>query len=337
MPRDILSDEDVPDEALGLIFADTSQTKAVFRGLDKLFEIPRTANHAWGAAIIGPARLGKTSLIREYLSRCAEKDVADRRGPDKCTHVVRKPLRHLYVQLAPGTNLNNICSQTLAAMGDPDPTYGNRETRTRRVDDVLRDGKLDVVIYDEVHNLVDTDTLRVEQKAAHWISGRLDQGRCPMVLIGYTSLSEVLRRNPFLSGRLKPMPPLRAYAWDNAEDLADFRYVLSVLDGQLGFTISSDLADEGRARRLCYATSGLLGLLEKLLMHARGLAHDDRHSCLTDAILRQAVEDERAMGLGLYFNPFEVTDLKAAVRDAKKGRPNEEVASSGSLKKGRPS
>jgi hypothetical protein len=246
-------------------------------------------------------------------------------------------LKHLYVQLAPGTKLNNICSQTLAAMGDPDPTYGNREARTRRVDAVLRDGKYNVVIYDEVHNLVETDTLRVEHNAAHWLSGRLDQGRCPMVLIGYTSLSVALRRNSFLSGRLKPMPLLRAYAWDNPDDLADFRYVLSVLDAELGFRISSDLQAEGRARRLCCATSGLLGLLEKLLMHARGLAHDNRHSCLTDAILRQAVEDERAMGLGLYFNPFEVTDLKAAVRDAKKERPNEEIASSRSLKKGHPS
>lgn len=308
--RDILDIDGAPDEALGRVFVDTTQTKAVFRRLDALFERKRTTGHAWGVAVLGPARSGKTSVVREYLLRCRDGDVQDRMD-DGDTDVVRRPLRHLYIELKPQTRLTTIASQTLAAMGDPDPTYGDKEEQADRVHEALRSGTYEAIIYDEIHNLVDTDTLRVEQKAAHWLSGVLDVGVCPMIMIGYTGFKDVLIRNEYLAGRLLPVRPLTASTWDDPESLAEFAHVLSAMEGQLGLPQPSGLSEPDLARRICYATSGRFGFLENLLTHARDLARENRHSCITRRVLAEAVADTCYTWRDQTFNPIDVDDLAA--------------------------
>ena len=57
---------------------------------------PMDRNHAWGMALVGPARAGKTTMVAEYLLSCGKGEHG------------RRPLKHLYARLVPDTKPSNI-------------------------------------------------------------------------------------------------------------------------------------------------------------------------------------------------------------------------------------
>ena len=313
--RDFLDTGDLAPDSLGHVFVDTLETKAVFRGLDDLFASPRTPTNGRGIAVLGPPRCGKTILVQEYLSRCMAGNAEDREGDN----VVRRPLKYLYVRLQPGTRLATIPSQTLHALGHPAPFAGKHHAQTQAVIDMIGEGAYDVVVYDEVHHLTSSDTRRVRDNGSHWLTLVMDGTRCPMVLIGYDRFSSILRENGFLGGRLVPADPLKPYSSSDPESFDTFRFVLQSFEEALGMPVPSGLSEPDKAARLLVACGGRLGLLENLLTNARQEARRLRHSALTTEVLAAAVERVRNSWGDLRFNPFEVPDLKAAVRQYGEG------------------
>lgn len=314
--RDFLDTSDLPPDSLGHVFVDTIQTKSIFRGLDDLFASPRTATNGRGLAVLGLPRCGKTLLVQEYLRRCMKGDTRDREGED----IVRRPLRYLYVQLQPGTRLSTIPSQTLEVLGHPAPFAGRHDTtQTRDVISMIVEGAYEVVVYDEVHHLTSSDTKRVRENGTHWLTHVLDRTRCPMILIGYKRFSNILRENGFLGGRLVAAEPLKPYSLDDRQSFTMFMVVLRAFEGALGLPTASDLWRPDTAARLLAASGGRIGLLENLLTAARQEARRLRHSALTTEVLAAAVERMRNSWGDLRFNPFEVTDLKAAIKEHGEG------------------
>lgn len=321
----LLSLDDAPEDCLSRVRVPTVRGNAIFDALDGLLARPRTLNHAYGAALLGPARCGKTMLIREYLAVSAEAGVGGGSiaGDDGCDPDAdnggallpfqRRPLRELYVELDPGTRLNSIARQFLQAMGDPSPLYGTQDQQTVRVHQILRGGRYDLVIVDEVHNLVDSDTDKVEQKAVHWLTALLNAGRTPVLLVGYDTFGSVIARNHALGGRLRPMPRLVPYRWNDTEDLNEFSFILSELEEAMELPAPSGLSESRVARRLCAATSGRLGYLEGLLSEARFLARRKRHSCIRQETLQEAVGSFASTWYQLPFNVFEVEDFGGAM------------------------
>lgn len=296
----------VPKDALSWAFAETRQTQAGFLAIDTLMANPRTHSHGHGLLVLGPARCGKTTFVREYLLRC-------RAGEDG-----RRPLKALYVEVSVGARLNTISRDTLQALNDPDPDYGDQGKKTDRVIKAIVEGRYDLVIFDEVHHLVDTDTLRVQQKAASWLTLLLNKTFCPMILVGYEGFRNVVRENEFLAGRLLPFAGFRPHRHDDddEDDLAEFGFVLSQMEGALKLPEPSRLYLPRTAARICVTCKGRFGLVESFLTYARELARRRNHSCLTDAVLSETAEAMRGTWHDLPFNPFEVPDLEEALRDA---------------------
>ncbi len=300
----------LPKDALGRVFIDTDEVCRIFRALDELMEEPATATNGKGVAILGPARCGKSSVIKEYILRCAERDVADRPGEG----VVRRPLKVLSLSLQPGTRLNSIASQVLQALNHPAPFHGGQDARTIRVIQEIKRGGYDLLVIDEIHHLVSSDTRRVRENGSHWLTHVLDATRCPMVLVGYSAFRGILSENGFLGGRLVPVSPLRAYVLDDPESFGMFRVILEEFEDALGLTEPSGLSVPDTARRILTLCNGRIGLLENFLTHARMVARRRKHNCLRREVLREAAEGVRQTWCALLFNPFEVPDLDDAIR-----------------------
>lgn len=297
----------VPDDALSAIFVDTRQTVRTFEGVEELLRNPRTQNHARAMSILGPARCGKTQIVREYVAR---RDDEAKRG-------VRAAPEVAMVEVPGGATLKTIATETLSALGDPDPDYGNQAARTERAARAIRDGGYDLIVFDEVHMLVDSETKKVLHNAAMWFTQMLNKGLCPLLLVGEESFRRVLANNAFLAGRSLPLPPIRPFDWRDRDDFAEFRYVLSQVEEGLGLPGRSGLVDAEVASRICEACGGRFGVVELLLTHAREIARRRRHSCLTRDVLRDAVEDLRHLDLPFPFNPFDVEgDLGQASDEA---------------------
>ncbi len=309
--RDILDDADLPADALGRVFAHTRYSKAAFEHLDALMAVGMDRNHAWGAAFLGEARLGKTSLMAEYLRSCL-------RGENG-----RKPLKHLYVRLTSETKPTNIAYTTLEWLRDPSPGYGGSAQRSTRVWSAIERRGFDIVIFDEAHYLVNSDTLTVEEKGAAWFNELLNQRRCPLVLVGYERLGHAIRRNPSLDGRIRPFPASKPLDWSDLDDLNEAAYVLSRLEGQLGFPEPSNLASRQVASRICHLCHGRMGLFARFLTDARQTARTRKHSCLTAEDLFLTAERMVSASGAVGFNPFGVEDLAAAIQavGGSKGKP----------------
>lgn len=300
--RDLLDDTDVPADSLSRIFVETRHSRKGFERVDALLKEPRTTNHAWGLPLIGPPRCGKTTFVKEYLRACFDKLDG------------RRPLRYLHVELREDTKTTRIAHVTLRYMSDPNPGYGDLSARTDRVVDGIKRHQYDLIIFDEVHHLVDSNTLRVEEKGAHWIVGLLNEARVPMLLVGYDRFQAVIERNPALGGRLKPFPAFRAFRHGDGDDMEELQGVLGAIDENLGLDRLSGLSDPEIARRICVCCLGRLGLVELFLTHARSLARESRYACLTWDILLQAAAEMLAGWATVPFNPFEVPDLEEAIR-----------------------
>ncbi|WP_419898627.1 TniB family NTP-binding protein [Roseomonas sp. USHLN139] len=308
--RDFLDISDLPEDSLSRVFVDTLETNAMFVALDHLMANPCTASNGCGVAVLGPARCGKTLLVKEYLRRCLRSDISDRGDAP----VERRPLKYLYVQLLPGTRLNTIPSHTLRALGHPAPSAGKHDTtQTDDVISMIVDGGYEMVIFDEVHHLTSSMTRSVRENGSHWLTHILDQTRRPMVLIGYSRFASILRENPFLGGRLVPSTPLEAYRMSDRVSFATFCIILQDLERGLKMGAPSKLHAADTAARLLISSGGRVGLLVNLLTEARQLARDRRNSCLTTEVLAEAVESKRLSWSSLKFNPFRVEDLAASV------------------------
>ena len=297
MIRDILDESDIPADSLSHVFAETRHSKAGFARLDDLLQTPRTTNNAWARALVGPPRCGKTTFIKQYLKSCLWGDGG------------RRPLKHLYVEMTQDTKPSNIASVTLRWMDDPNPAYGNPEQRTARVLNTIERRGYDILIFDEAHHLLDTSNRKAQERGVGWVNSLLNQTRCPVLLVGYPSLEKAIVQHTSLGGRMLPFPPFRTYNHADQMDLAEFRWILTNVEAQLGMMQPSDLSGEILAPRLCIAARGRLGLLELLLTEARTQARRARHSCLTAELLAKVTEEFYPTLGPLPFNPFRVDDL----------------------------
>lgn len=296
---DLNDDSDVSLDSLSRVWVETRHAVEGFAALDALLSEGATQHHAWGTALIGPPRTGKTMLITEYLRSCQESEEG------------RRPLKYLYVELGADAKPSTIATQTLENMGDPKPSYGRPNERTNRVIEGIKRRKYDLIIYDEAHFLVNSETKKVQEDGVAWFNTLLNRGRCPVILIGSERLELVMTRhvNTSLAGRLLPFPKFRKYDVFNSDDVSEFQYVLARIEADLGMPTQSKLTEPATAIRICLACDGRLGLLEGFLTRARQIARQKRYSCLMPDVLAQTAREVAPLwGLGPD-NPFEEKNL----------------------------
>lgn len=300
MPDDLLDDSKYPADSLKRLWVETEHNRIGFERLDALM-----AARTGGMVLCGPARTGKTHFLKGYLRSCA-------RGEDG-----RKPLTYLYVKLTNDSKPTNIAYLTLHAMDDPSPAKGKSAERTARVLAAIKRRRYDLIIYDEAHELVDSETANVQKAGVGWFNGLLDGADCPIVLTGYKErLRSVLHTNKSLAGRLRTFPDFLPYRHGVADSLKEFRHVLREIEKGLGFPTPSNLWQPKTAARICYTCQGLIGFLEVFLEEARFLARKYRHSCLTPETLSEAAANV-GRNFDNPFNAFAVPDLDEEIKKRK--------------------
>ena len=300
--RDFLDDSDVPDDSLSRCIYQTPHLIKMASRVDHLLKVSRNDGNAFAAAVIGPPRTGKTSFVKNYLR--------DRRDGLRAGG----PLRCLYVELHGDTQAQRITHLMLDAAGDANPSFGPPAARATRLMKTLERRNYDLIILDEVHHLVNSETASVKERGANWLVTILNTVRTPMLLVGYESFSRIIELNTALGGRILATPPFRSLQYDAPEDLAEFRSVLGFLDENLGLPKLSGLAAPDVAARICVACLGRYGFVELFLQHARLLVQERHQSCITRDVLRDAADETLRNWVRLGFNPFEVPDLDAALR-----------------------
>ena len=180
------------------------------------------------ALLSGPARCGKTTLAEmleaEVRARPKRVGVQDDGQPKRRTLFVGTPAQATQKSLA---------ETILLAAGDPVGGRGTQAQMTIRVAKLLRDLHVELLVLDEFHHLVTSNTKRIAFETAEWVKTLLNVGVCPILLVGIERAEVVLDTNRQLQGRCWARPTLAPFGWSTAEEQAAFRKLLSSFGGLL--------------------------------------------------------------------------------------------------------
>ena len=259
--------------ALSKIFFLTKRAEAAFEAIDTLVAEGWEEDYCKAQTMFGIPGTGKTLTLENYRQH----------RPDQ---------RSLVVEVSPGCNSRSFASDLLKAVKDPDPDYGSPGERMRRAMKAIDDMDLDFLAFEEFQRLISTKTDKVDQDVANMVTGVLNKGICPLVLIGDPDAYRVIHSldSEFLGQRCLPPFDFEPFDWGVDDDRGDFRGIMHAIDLELGFEQRSGLGRIDTAQRVYAHCRGRARLAADLVAEARRLARKRGLPCLNHEVLALAVD-----------------------------------------------
>lgn len=211
-----------------------------------------------GGRILGPSGSGKTTAARRY------RDAVEARGLHRDGE---RPV--LIVPLDRACTSRRFFSSILRELGDGFYDKGTEETLQKRAYEALRRFGVRLLIVDEVQHLAFRSTER--NHTTDTLKRVLDDGLCPLCLVGTDEGRTFLNSNPQLSNRLHPpcnLPPLLGNGSDR-RILKDYVGQLdrAMVDSGLTSQLTA-LTDRHVAACLLAVSGGVLGRISNLVRAA---------------------------------------------------------------------
>ncbi|SDD49372.1 TniB family NTP-binding protein [Belnapia rosea] len=275
------------------VFYETKRAKKGFELLDMLVEEGRERNYAKALALLGPPRSGKTFIFENWAKLRLGVNGTSNLNP-------RLP----YIEVDQNSNPNKIATTSLDVLGDPDPGYGNEADKTRRVIKELERRAPLFTVFDEVHNLINSDTNRVIESAGRWVTRVLNANVSPLLIIGEPrSIRLFGKNNRQLGGRLLLCEEIEPYDWADEADRQEFREVLHAIDVGLEMAERAGFSDFDKALRIYAFCGGLVGHAANLIATALAFARMRKRPAITLELLAESA-DGQLLGEDRRANPF---------------------------------
>jgi hypothetical protein len=286
----------VPEDALSRIHVPTSRTKMAFERLDDFMSGAREMDSNRSLVVIGDPGTGKTHLIKRWLAEEQSRD---------------KGFRGQLSEVPAGSNVMSVAARILKDLGDPDPEYGQINSRTSRI--VAYAKELDVIVIDEMQRLVEGKTALAQGAVATWITSLLNEKEgCPIILAGELSALEVFLpsskfgNKEYMDRRTLGSVEIKPWDWNSRTDQTEYRAFLHTMDGKTGLELSG-LSTLGTALRCCIHSKGRPGQTVRLISEGRTIARRLGRPLLSDDILAEAVD---RLSFGKTKNPFRIESIE---------------------------
>ena len=305
---------------LGSFIVETPQFLSAKKALVRTYRGWRTTTEGTFAMLTGPSGAGKTTIADDFVQDLGEEwegavtdgdaEITDPDGvlPDTVgvtkqgpTGLIR-PLIKVFV--APKARARDLLRDTLRALGiraAHHDTFGELMTTLQLH---LARQKVRMIIFDEVHHIVEGHGPTTAYEAAEVIKMLLLQARTQIVCVGLPHSESILTKNPELPRHVRGRYALHALDDRVNDPTSEYMRFLKALSSDLPFDRPSDLASTGTALRVHVATQGYIGRITNLVQAACTLAIEDGLDRLTTAKLVQAFGDIE--GVGLEENPFHI-------------------------------
>ena len=243
--------------------------------------------------ITGETGAGKTTLYKRYEQRFPRYEDEDG---------ITIPVLSTTIPV-PAT-VKSLATRLLTAMGDPMADGGTVVSKTIRLQKLVEECGVELIIIDEFQHFIDRDSLKVLQTVSDWLKDLINGTRKPVVLIGMPSSVEVLQANRQLSRRFAVRESLELFGWSTPQEKKDFRKFLKALDGMLPLMERAQLADPDIAGLIHCATKGNIASVMTLIRRGVALALESSLEKLTSEVLAQAYEQRLAAVNLAVPNPF---------------------------------
>lgn len=281
------------NDAISNIFLETGRYKRVLTRFNELIDNGFEAQNCKTMLIRGPSRVGKTQIVHACISQ--------RLGPGwKLQHIPSI----VVVEAPANCSTRNFGANILSGLRAPDPDYGTEVEITRRIAATLKRHEVKLLVIDEVHRLIDSDTQRIKRKVSLWLTGLLNQRVCPILLVGELAAQLLFDSNMYLAGRSDGEVLLEPYDWAVEAERSEFTAVMHVIGKNLGMAENSDFGDFATAHLIWEFSGGLLGEAANLISKSRIIARRLNRPKIMLDILETAADELRIGKASRQKNPF---------------------------------
>jgi hypothetical protein len=249
-------------------------------------------------ALDGRTGAGKSTLVKAYTATFPR----DETGPTSQVPV-------FYLETPSPVTVKGMAARMLEAIGDPAAHKGPLWSMNSRLITYLKLCRVQLVILDDFHHLIDQETNRILETVSDWLKVLIKETNVPFLVIGIEGRVEpILQANPQLSRLFAIRETLQPFSWQPTATVTNqpFAAFVQVAEAASPLPFATDLPRAEWLHRLHYATDGVVGHLMNLVRFATWLADHHQTSQLTLDLFRQAFAKRLQPHLAHKVNPFTV-------------------------------
>ncbi|MEK7441821.1 MAG: TniB family NTP-binding protein [Chloroflexota bacterium] len=259
-------------------------------------QLSQVAGEPQCIALEGLTGAGKTTLIRQYATGFPRQET--RTGT--CVPV-------FYLETPSPATVKTMASVMLERLGDPAAHIGTIGSLNSRLIKLLQSCEVELVILDDFHHLIDTETDRVLAKVSDWLKVLIKETGIPFLVVGIEGKVErILQANAQLSRLFAAREMLRPFAWlpEQPETIQSFHVFVNTVEAGVGKPMTTAVPRTELLYRLYYGTEGVVGNVMNLLRYAVKLAEEQSQATLELPLLACAFERRLAKHMRVRVNPF---------------------------------
>ena len=259
-------------------------------------QLSKMAGEPQCMALEGMTGTGKTTLIRRFASTFLRKETC---------YGTTVPV--FYLETPSPATVKIMASAMLEQLGDPAAHTGTIGSLNSRLIHLLKACQVELVIMDDFHHLIDTETDRVLAKVSDWLKVLIKETGIPFLVVGIEGKVErILQANAQLSRLFAAREALMPFAWlpEQQSTIQNLHIFVSTIEKSVGKPLPQAIPRTELLFRLYYSTNGVVGNMMNLLRYAVMLAEERSTPTLELDILAAAFEKRMAKHLSGKQNPF---------------------------------
>jgi len=243
-------------------------------------DMSKTAGEPQCIILEGCPGAGKSTLVKSYAAACSRHETPSG---------TKVPV--FYVETPSPATVKGMAARLLQALGDPAASYGTLWSMNARLVHFIQTCEVQMIILDDFHHLIDTETNRVLGKVSDWLKVLIKEAQIPFLVVGVEGTARrILDANAQLSRLFAIRETLHPFRWDSGqpETIQEFMMFVTFAEQLIGVQLTTDLPREELLYRMYYATEGVVGNVMNLLRYAVALAPQQEAETLTLEVLTAA-------------------------------------------------
>jgi len=269
--------------------------RTIYEEIVRAFEVNSLTPEPECIALLGQFRTGKTTIVDSFCEQ------HPRKIGDKTTHV---PILKAVVPAK--ASMGTLLTALLGSLGDPLADRGSMGAKSHRLNQLIPDCGVQMVVLDEANHFVDRDSQKVLHDVSNTMKNLVKEHNVACVLVGLPYTEEVLRVNEQFGSLFGDPELLAPFQWDDnrPETITEFRMFLQQVEQQLPFAQHDVLTSRDMGWRCYVATHGKAGYIMKLLRRAAEMAVKRDKPGLSQTLLFESFERTLAGKRRRLSNPF---------------------------------
>lgn len=207
-----------------------------------------------GLLIMAPSGAGKSTLAETYEASFPRQHEAER------TYI---PV--LLVSVPSSPTSRSLAGAILEKLGAHRLLRGSSPERTAAIINLIRKCGIELVILNEAQHLFYPPTVVAFRDLTDWLKSFMDESGVSIIAFGLPAAELVIDSNEQLHRRFSERVSLPPFSLSDEEDFREFRGILRAYEAKLPLPLETPLHEANLARRMHFASYGLLDYVVKTL------------------------------------------------------------------------